>query len=84
MLLFSSLVEQFQIPLPPFLLFFFLIFLFVAWGIYSFVLRYHWKKYATSKLDVMQMDIIYFIGSGVLLVAMAIAALLYSMTSTTL
>ena len=81
---FSSLAKQLQIPLPPIVLYLIFGVLLVAWIIYSIILRYHWKKYATSKLDTMRMDIIYFIGSAVLIGAMTIAALAYSLSSTTL
>ena len=84
MLLLASAAEHFRIPLPPLVFFILFALLFAGWLIYTIVLRYHWKKYAHSKLDIMHMDIIYFIGSGALLVAMAISALFYSLTATAL
>ena len=79
--LFASLAGAIRIPLSPLVLFVILALVFLGWIIYSVILRYHWKTYAYHKLDVIQMDIIYFVGSGVLLTAMAVTALMYSLSS---
>lgn len=70
-----------QIPLTPFLIFLLLTLLMVAWGIFTWIVRYHWKSYGTSKLEVMSMSFVYFVGSGILLAGMALFAFLYNFSA---
>ncbi len=71
----------FHVPLTPFFLFVLFALLLGAWAIFSWIVRYHWKAYGTSKLDVISMSLIYFIGSGVLLAGMTLFVFLYSMST---
>ena len=66
-----------HIPVAPFLVFVLLTLLLLTWVIFTLVVRYHWKNYGTSQLEVMSMSFIYFVGSLILLAATAIFAFLY-------
>lgn len=74
----ASLFSGMRIPIPPVLLFALLVLLFVAWIIFTLIIRYHWKKYGYSKLVHLKMNFVYFAGSGVLLLGMLLFAILYS------
>jgi hypothetical protein len=71
----------FRVPLTPFFLFILFTLLMGAWGVFSWIVRYHWKSYGTSKLDVMTMSLVYFVGSGILLAGMALFASLYNFSA---
>lgn len=66
-----------HIPVTPLLLFATLALLIAGWGIFTLVVRYHWKNYGTGKLEMFTMNFFYLIGSAVLLALMIIFALLY-------
>ena len=71
----------FHIPVLPLFVFGAMVLLFVTWGIFSWVIRYHWKKYGTGKVGVMSMTFFYFIGSALLLGLMALFAFMYHLSS---
>ncbi|HEY9585816.1 MAG TPA: hypothetical protein VJJ02_04485 [Candidatus Paceibacterota bacterium] len=66
-----------HIPVTPILLFSILAILIVLWGVFTIVIRYHWKNYGTGKLEVFTMNFFYFVGSIILIVLMVVFALLY-------
>lgn len=70
---------SFQIPVTPSLLFALFALLVATWLICTIIFRYHWKNYTVSWLEVVSMNLIYFIGSGILLAGMGLFALLYSL-----
>lgn len=55
--------------------------LFIVWCIYSWILLYHWREYSPSKLEVVKMAVIYFTGSGIIVVLAALAFSVYSLSS---
>lgn len=65
-----AIASEFTIPITPGVLGVALILLFLFWGIFSIILRYHWKKYAASEVHVLQMTLGYFLGSVILWAAM--------------
>ncbi len=71
----------FRIPLTPFFLFLLFALLMAAWAVFTWIVRYHWKSYGTSTLEVMTMSLIYFVGSGILLAGMALFAFLYNFSA---
>jgi hypothetical protein len=54
--------------------------LLIFWIIFSLILRYHWDKYATSRIDVLRMNMIYFGGSIVLILIMVIFLISYALS----
>lgn len=79
----SPLVEfNFHIPVTPLLLFSLLALLIALWGIFTLIIRYHWKNYGTGKLQVFTMNFFYLTGSALIIALMATFALLYSSSST--
>lgn len=68
---------NFHIPVTPMLLFIILAILIAAWGVFTLVIRYHWKNYGTGKLEAFTMNFLYLIGSIILIVLMSTSALLY-------
>ncbi len=83
-MLITSLVENLRIPLSGALLFVVFILLFLAWALYSVILRYHWKKYGYSRADLLKMELFYFIGSGIILLGALLFAILYTFSPVTL
>ncbi|MDO8520630.1 MAG: hypothetical protein Q7S52_00780 [bacterium] len=71
-----------HIPVTPLLVLAFTALLLAAWGIFTLVLRYHWKHYSTRKAEMFMMSFFYFIGSFVLIGLMAFSALLYLSSAT--
>lgn len=71
----------FTLPISPGLLGIALIALFLFWGIYSLILRYHWTKYAASRVHVLQMTLAYFVGSIVLWACVLAFYLMYVASS---
>ncbi len=76
----ASLFSGIHIPIPPILLFALLVLLFVAWVIFTLIVRYHWQKYGYSKLVHLKMNYLYFGGSGILFAALLLSSILYSTT----
>lgn len=74
---------NFHIPITPVLLFAILALLIVLWGIFTLIIRYHWKHYGTGKLEVFTMNFFYLTGSVVLIAFMGISAFLYSVSVNT-
>lgn len=70
-----------NIPVSPLLLYVLYVVFILSWMVFTLVLRYHWKKYSVSNLDLLKMNLVYFIGSGVIIVLMGAAAFLYSLPS---
>lgn len=68
---------NFHIPVTPMLLFAVLALLLAGWGIFTVIIRYHWKNYGTGKLEVFTMNFFYLTGSLVLIGLMLIFAFLY-------
>ena len=67
-----------HIPLVPFSLFLILVLLMGIWAVFTVVINYHWKNYGVSKIEFIGMNLIYFIGSGLIMLGMALCAFLYN------
>lgn len=72
---------NFSIPVTPALLFSLFTLLIAVWLVFTVILRYHWKKYSVNKLTLLEMNLVYLVGSAVLLVLIGISALLYALPS---
>lgn len=70
-----------HIPLSSFALFVILAILVAVWAIFTLIIRYHWKNFGTSEIDFVGMNLLYLIGSVVLVAGMAISAFLYSFSA---
>lgn len=70
---------SFHIPVTPTLLCALLALMFALWIVYSIILRYHWKNYGSNQLEIIKMNVIYFVGSGILIAGMVLFAFLYSL-----
>ena len=81
--MFTGLFSSFNIQLAvtPMILTSLFLLVAAAWGIFSMIVRYHWREYSTSQLDAAKISVIYFTGSGVLLFGAGICLALYSSTS---
>jgi hypothetical protein len=66
-----------HIPITPLLIFALLMLLLAGWGVFTVIIRYHWKNYGTGKLEVFTMNFLYLVGSGILIALLTISALLY-------
>ena len=66
-----------HIPVTPFFLFAIFALLVLVWGLFTLIIRYHWKSYGVNTLHVLAMNLTYFIGSAILLAAVALFAFLY-------
>jgi hypothetical protein len=60
------------------------ILVFLLWGVFSLILRYHWSRYASSKLHILQMNLIYYGGSTVLFALAFLFLILYTFSSSSL
>lgn len=67
-----------HIPITSLLLFSLGALLLAVWAIFSIIVRYHWKNYGMNKLEVLKMTLIYFIGSGILLLLIGAFAFSYT------
>ncbi len=74
----------FQIPITPLLVFAILSAIVAGWLIFTFIIRYHWKNYGTGGVEILTMNFVYFAGSIVLGGFMAVSAIAYSLSSTSL
>lgn len=72
---------NFSIPVSPLLLYVCYVIFIISWLVYTLILRYHWKKYSVNNVELLQMNLIYFIGSGMIIVLMGASAFLYSLPS---
>lgn len=70
-----------HIPITPLLLFSLGALLFAVWAVFSIIAHYHWKSYGTNQLEIIKMTLIYFVGSAILLAAVAIFAFAYSLVA---
>jgi hypothetical protein len=77
----ASLLEKFSLPISPGTLGIVLVILFLFWLVFSLILHYHWKKYASSRVHVFQMTLVYFFGSTVLWACLLAFYLMYIATS---
>ncbi len=66
-----------HIPVTPLLIFAVTAILLAAWGIFTLVLRYHWKHYSTRRSEVFIMSFFYFTGSLILIGLLCFSAFLY-------
>ena len=66
-----------HIVVSPMFLFFIMALLIAGWGIFTLVIRYHWKNYGTGKLEVFTMNFFYFAGSVIFMALLVILALAY-------
>ncbi|OGZ09584.1 MAG: hypothetical protein A3D65_06960 [Candidatus Lloydbacteria bacterium RIFCSPHIGHO2_02_FULL_50_13] len=74
----SSLSQlSFHIPVTPQLLLIILALLIAAWGVYTLIIRYHWKHYSTRKAEMFTMSFFYFTGSFIIIGFMCLFAFLY-------
>ena len=69
----------FHIPVTPLLLFSLGGLLFAVWAIFSIIAHYHWKNYGASKIEVVKMTLIYFVGSAILIALIAVFAFAYAL-----
>ena len=72
---------NFHVTISPLLLGVAVAAIFVFWLIYSSVVFYHWKNYGTGKLEILQMSLIYFIGSSVLFGFLLFSFSAYALTA---
>lgn len=77
----TPLLLNLNIPVSPMLLYILFAVFILLWIVFTFILVYHWKKYSVSNLDLLKMNLVYFIGSGVIIVLMGASAFLYSIPS---
>lgn len=68
---------HFAIPLSANVLVVIFLLVFAIWAVLAMMLNYHWGKYGPSKLGALQMNLIFFSGSVLLLTSMIIFYLLY-------
>lgn len=66
-----------HIPITPLLLFSCGALLFAVWAIFSIIAHYHWRSYGTSKIEIIKMTLIYFVGSAILLALIGVFAFMY-------
>lgn len=71
-------LNQLSIPITPLLLFSLGALLFAVWAIFSIIAHYHWKSYGTSKIEVIKITLIYFVGSAILLAIIGVFAFTYT------
>jgi hypothetical protein len=50
----------------------------LLWAIHMVVMRYHWKNYGNDALILLQMNMLYFIGSAILLGLLFFSMTLYA------
>ncbi len=67
-----------HIPITPLLLFSLGALLLAVWAIFSIIVHYHWKNYGANKLEVIEMTLIYFVGSAILLALIGVFAFAYT------
>jgi hypothetical protein len=67
----------FQIPLTPFFLFVVFAIIVFVWGLFTWIIQYHWKSYSANTIHLLSMNLIYFVGSAILLAGMVLFAFLY-------
>ncbi|HSE34953.1 MAG TPA: hypothetical protein VLB83_02410 [Candidatus Paceibacterota bacterium] len=81
--MFAALLSSFDISIPVTPTILMSLFLLVAaiWGVFSMIVRYHWREYGTSALESAKISVIYFTGSGILLFGAAIFLALYSLNA---
>lgn len=70
-----------HVPVNPFLILTVLALLVAAWGVFTLILRYHWKHYSTRKTEVFVMSFFYFSGSAILIGLMFLSAFFYYNTA---
>ncbi|OGZ05547.1 MAG: hypothetical protein A3C13_03690 [Candidatus Lloydbacteria bacterium RIFCSPHIGHO2_02_FULL_50_11] len=73
---------NFQIPVTPLLLFAVMALVVAMWGIFTLIVRYHWKHYGAGKLEVFTMNFFYLGGSLILITLMGASALFYLTSAT--
>lgn len=71
----------FHIPVTPTLVFASLAALIATWAIFTLIIRYHWKRYGTSRIQTFAMSFFYLAGSMVLLGGTTLAAIIYYVSS---
>ncbi len=71
----------FVIPLSAQALGAILFILVLIWCVYSWIIRYHWKHYGTSKWETAKMSIVYFAGSALILFLLFLAFGAYSLSA---
>lgn len=59
-----------------------ILFLVVGWMIFTVVIRYHWKNYGSGDIEILRMNVMYLVGSGVIFTLMIASAFLYFASST--
>ena len=70
-----------HVPITPLILFSLGALLFVAWAIFSIIAHYHWKMYGASKIEIVKMTLIYFVGSAIILALIGVFALTFTISS---
>lgn len=81
--MFAALFSNFdiEIAVTPMILMSLFLLVAAAWGVFSMIVRYHWREYSTSPLDAAKISVVYFTGSGILLFGAAVCLALYSSSS---
>ncbi len=72
---------NFQIPLTPMFLVIIFSILTAVSLVHALVLRYHWKNYGNGAVELVLVNLIYFIGLSVLIGGMALFTVLYSISN---
>lgn len=71
----------FQIPLTPMFLVVIFAILTAVSLVHALVLRYHWNNYGNGAVELVLVNLVYFIGLAVLIGGMALFTVLYSLSN---
>ncbi len=71
----------FQIPITPMFLVVIFCILTVVLLVHALILRYHWNNYGNGAVELVLVNLVYFIGLAVLIGGMALFAILYSISN---
>jgi hypothetical protein len=71
----------FQIPVTPLLIYALFALLIAVWGIFSWIIHYHWKHYGTSRATTFTMSFVYIVGSAILLSLVGLSALSFAVSA---
>lgn len=71
-------VTGLHVTITPLLLITLLSLLLAVWLVFTIIVRYHWKNYGTKGFEILRMNLLYLIGSGILIAFTILSLLLYS------
>ena len=72
---------NFQIPLTPMFLVVIFSILTAVSLVHALILRYHWNNYGNGAVELVLVNLVYFIGLAVLIGGMALFTVLYSIST---